>query len=364
MIHYAFRFVMSLVLCLTCFSSYAQDVTTVFSDLDYRFIGPYRGGRVTAVAGIPNKPYTFFMGSTGGGVWKTDDAGNYWNNVSDGQIECGSIGSIAIHPKYSDIMYVGTGSSSPRGNISAGIGIYRSDDGGSTWKHKGLDKAGQIGDVVFHPDRPEVAYVASLGNIFGKNKERGVFKTIDGGETWSHSLFVNDFTGCVDLAIHPNNPNILYACMWTAERKPHTLIDGSASGGLYKSTDAGKTWNKVKNGLPSGVLGKMGVSISTANPDIIYVIVQTKKETDAGVYKSVDGGKNFKLVNSENKLLQRAWYYTRIFADPKEENTVYVTNTGFYRSLDGGKTFNQRLRVPHTDNHAIWINPNDNNIIY
>ena len=221
----------------------AQTLNELFKDvLDYRFIGPYRGGRATTAIGIPDKPHTFFMGTTGGGVWKTDDAGMTWNNVSDGQIKCGSIGSIAAHTKYPDIMYVGTGSDSPRGNISSGIGLYKSVDGGKNWSHSGLNKAGQIGDIIFHPDNPDVAYVAALGNIFGPNKQRGVFKTIDGGKSWEHSLYLSDTVGAVDLAIHPNNPQVLYAGMWRAERKPWTLIDGGTEGGLYKTEDGGTSW--------------------------------------------------------------------------------------------------------------------------
>ena len=337
---------------------YAQSINDKFKDvLDYRFIGPYRGGRATAGIGILGKPHTFFMGTTGGGVWKTDDAGMTWNNVSDGQIKCGSIGSIAAHPKYTDIMYVGTGSDSPRGNISSGIGIYKSVDGGVTWNHAGLNKAGQIGNIVFHPDNPDVAYVAALGNIFGPNKERGVFKTTDGGKSWKHSFYLSDTVGAIDLAMHPLNPQVIYAGMWRAERKPWTLIDGGKEGGLYKSEDGGETWNKVSKGLPTGLIGKIGVDISPADPNIIYVIQQTAIEKDGGVYKSTDGGKSFKRINGDHKLRQRGWYYSRIIADPQDANTVYVTNTGFYRSIDGGKTFNQRMWVPHGDCHSVWINP-------
>ena len=335
-----------------------QPLNETFKDvLDYRFMGPYRGGRATTAIGIPDKPHTFYMGSTGGGVWKTDDAGMTWNNISDGQIKCGSIGAIAAHPKYSDIMYVGTGSDSPRGNISSGIGIYKSMDGGKTWDHSGLNKAGQIGDIIFHPDNPDVAYVAALGNIFGPNKQRGVFKTMDGGKTWDHSFYLSDTVGAVDLAMHPNNPQIIYAGMWRVERKPWTLIDGGKEGGLYKSEDAGKTWKKINNGLPRGLIGKIGVDISPADPEVIYVIQQTAVEKDGGVYKSMDGGMSFKRINGDHKLRQRGWYYSRIFADPQDPNTVYVTNTGFYRSIDGGKTFDQRMRVPHGDCHSVWINP-------
>jgi photosystem II stability/assembly factor-like uncharacterized protein len=336
---------------------------TLKDAVKYRFLGPYRGGRATTAIGIKEKPFTFFMGTTGGGVWKTDDAGNTWDNISDGQIKCGSIGSIAIHPKYSDVMYVGTGSDSPRGNISAGIGIYKSVDGGKTWNHAGLDKTGQIGDIVFHPDNPDVAYVAALGNIFGPNKERGVYKTTDGGKSWKHSFYLSDTVGALDLALHPNNPDVLYAGMWRAERKPWTMIDGGMDGGLFKTIDGGSTWNKVHNGLPKGLIGRIGVDISPVDPDIIYVIQQTFEEKDGGVYKSTDGGKNFKRINGDHNLRQRGWYYSRIFADPADKNTVYVTNTGFYRSIDGGKNFDQRLRVPHGDCHSVWINPNDPDII-
>lgn len=331
--------------------------------MEYRFLGPYRGGRATTAVGIADQPYTFFMGSTGGGVWRTDDAGNTWENVSDGQIKCGSIGSIAIHPKYTDIMYVGTGSDSPRGNVSAGIGIYKSVDGGKTWNHSGLENSGQLGDIVFHPDNSDIAYAAALGNIFGPNKERGVYKTTDGGKSWTQSLYLSDTTGAIDLAIHPRNPNVIYAGMWRAERKPWTLIDGGKEGGLYKTEDGGDSWEKVENGLPNGLIGKIGVDISPVDPNIIYVIQQTAVEEDGGVYKSMDGGKSFQRINGDHKLRQRGWYYSRIFVDPQDKNTVYVTNTGFYRSIDGGKSFDQRLRVPHGDCHSVWINPRNPDII-
>ena len=330
--------------------------------MEYRMIGPYRGGRVTAVAGIPDQPYTFYMGATGGGVWKTEDAGTSWRNVSDGTFEAGSIGAVAVAQSDPNVVYVGTGSAAPRGNISSGVGLYKSTDAGVTWKGIGLDKAGQVGKIVIHPQNPDLVYVAALGNIFGPNPERGVFRSSDGGATWTHVLSVSDSTGAVDLAMDPNNPRILYAGMWRAERKPWTLIDGSTEGGVYKSTDSGDTWKRLEGGLPGGLVGKVGVAVSPANSDRVWVIQATADEKKGGLYRSDDGGKSFSRINREHNLRQRAWYYTYVIADPQDENTVYVLNTGFYKSIDGGKTF-ESIRVPHGDNHGLWINPHNTDIL-
>ena len=330
--------------------------------MEYRMIGPYRGGRVTAVAGIPDQPYTFYMGATGGGVWKTEDAGTSWRNVSDGTFEAGSIGAVAVAQSDPNVVYVGTGSAAPRGNISSGVGLYKSTDAGVTWKGIGLDKAGQVGKIVIHPQNPDLVYVAALGNIFGPNPERGVFRSSDGGATWSHVLSVSDSTGAVDLAMDPNNPRILYAGMWRAERKPWTLIDGSTEGGVYKSTDSGDTWKRLEGGLPGGLVGKVGVAVSPANSNRVWVIQATADEKKGGLYRSDDGGKSFSRINREHNLRQRAWYYTYVIADPQDENTVYVLNTGFYKSIDGGKTF-ESIRVPHGDNHGLWINPHNTDIL-
>ncbi len=346
----------------------AQDDPNVVYDpvlyqaLDYRLIGPYRGGRVTAVAGIADQPYTFYMGATGGGVWKTEDAGQTWGNVSDGYVKAGSIGAVAVAPSDPNVVYVGTGSAAPRGNISPGVGLYKSTDAGATWKAVGLEKAGQIGKVVIHPKDPDRVYVAALGNIFGPNPERGVFRSTDGGETWQHVLAISDSTGAVDLAMDPNNPRILYAGMWRAERKPWTLIDGGTEGGVYKSTDAGETWTRLKGGLPGGLLGKVGVAVSPANSNRVWVLQATAEEKDGGLYRSDDGGKSFRRINREHNLRQRAWYYTYVIADPQDENTVYVLNTGMYKSIDGGKTF-ERIRVPHGDNHGLWVNPHNTDVM-
>ena len=334
----------------------AQMNEILLQGLEYRSIGPSRGGRSSTAVGVPGKDFTFFMGATGGGIWKTEDAGTTWTNVSDKQIPCGSIGSIAVAPSDPNVIYVGTGSPDPRGNVSMGIGMYKSTDGGSTWKFSGLPKAGQIGKVVIHPDNPDELWVGVLGNIFGSNPERGVYHSNDGGKTWNHVLFISDKTGCIDLAINPRNPRILYAGMWTAERKPWTFIDGSDEGGVWKSIDGGLNWNRVEGGLPDGIVGRVGLAISPANPDRMWVIQEAQDEKKGGIYRSDDGGETFSRINREHKLRQRAWYYNRIIAHPTDQNIVYVTNVGFFKSIDGGRSFD-RIRVPHGDNHGLWINP-------
>ncbi len=335
----------------------------LFSQMKYRSVGPTRGGRSSAITGVPNQPFTFYMGGSGSGVWKTDDAGTTWNNISDGQIKVGSIGAIAVAPSDENVVFVGTGSAAPRGNISTGNGIYKSTDAGKTWTHIGLPKAGLIGQIQIHPQNPDLVYVAVLGNIFGPNPERGVYRSKDGGANWENVLFVSDKTGAVDISMDVNNPRVLYAGMWQVERKPWTLIDGGSEGGIHKSTDGGDTWKKLKGGLPGGLLGRIGVSVSRANSDKVYAIIQAAKEESGGVYVSNNAGSSWSKVNSDHKLRQRGWYYSNITADPQDENTVYVSNTGFYRSTDGGRTFNDRIRTPHGDNHGVWINPNNPKIM-
>jgi photosystem II stability/assembly factor-like uncharacterized protein len=334
----------------------------LYEGLKYRLIGPFRGGRSTTVTGIPSQPHTFLMGTTGGGVWKTEDAGGNWKNISDKYINCGSIGAIEVSLSDPNIMYAGTGSASPRGNISAGIGMFKSSDGGETWQAIGLKKAGQISKIQIHPKNPDLVYAAVLGNVFGKNPERGVYRSKDGGASWDKIHYLNDSTGASDLVMDPNNPRVLYAGMWRVERKPWTIIDGSDGGGLYKSTDGGDTWKKLAGGLPTGIGGKIGVAISPVNSQKVWMIREMKEESKGGIYHSSDGGKSWKRINGEHTLRQRAWYYSRIFADPKDEHTVYVTNTGFYRSVDGGKKFS-RISTPHGDNHDLWINPDNPQIM-
>lgn len=355
-------FIVFLISCISILEGQAQVDQSLFKAMKYRFAGPYRGGRVTTVTGIPTQKHTFFMGSTGGGVWKTEDGGGSWENISDKDIKCGSIGAIEVAPSDPQVLYVGTGSASPRGNISAGIGMFRSEDGGDSWKAIGLEDAGQIGKIQIHPNDPDLVYAAVLGNVFGKNEMRGVYRSKDGGAFWERVLFHSDSIGAIDLVMDPNNPRILYAGMWRVERKPWTLIDGAAEGGLYKSTDGGDNWQKLEGGLPTGIGGRVGVAVSPANADRIWMIREMKEEKKGGIYRSDDGGKSWTKVNREHKLRQRAWYYSRIFADPQDENTVYVLNTSMYKSIDGGQNFS-RISTPHGDNHCLWINPHDTDIM-
>lgn len=327
--------------------------STVFSGMKYRMVGPLRGGRSTAVAGYPGQMHSFLMGTTGGGVWRTSDAGNSWTNITDGFFG-GSMGAIAIAPSNSNVIYAGTGSADPRGNTSAGHGLYKSDDGGKTWDFSGLPEAGQIGKIRVHPKNENLVYVAALGHIFGPNPERGVYRSKDGGDTWEAVLQLSDTTGAISLAMNPQNPNELYAGMWRAERKPWSMISGGKEGGIYKSSDGGDHWEKLTNGLPKGMTGKIGITVSPANPERVWALIEA--EPDGGVYRSDDAGKSWIRVNSDNNLRQRAWYYTHMVADPQDEHTVYALNTGLYRSVDGGKTYTG-IPVPHGDVHDLWINP-------
>ena len=331
---------------------------SLIEGLTYRSVGFSRGGRSTAVAGVHGQPLVYYMGSTGGGVWKTTDAGNNWTNVSDGYFGVGAIGAIAVADSDPNVVYVGTGSACPRGNISVGDGIYKSTDAGKTWKHIGLRQAGQIGKVRVHPENPDLVYVAALGHIFGPNEERGIFRSADGGENWEKVYFINDQVGFVDLAMDVTNPRILYAGAWRAERKPWSMISGSEEGGIFKTTDGGDTWEKLEGGLPTGMVGKTSVAVSPVKPDRVWVLIEAEREV-AGIYRSDDGGESWTRINSDANLLQRAWYYIHIYADPRDEDTVYALNTGFYKSIDGGKTFDTRIQVPHGDNHDLWINPED-----
>ena len=331
----------------------------LFSSMRFRLLGPFRGGRSTAVAGFTAQPHTFLMGSTGGGVWKTEDAGTSWRNISDGFFG-GSIGAVDIADSDPNVIYVGTGSADIRGNSSAGRGVWKSVDAGVTWSFIGLPESGAIRRIEVHPTNPDLVYVAALGHPFGKNPERGVYRSRDGGKTWDHVLALNDSTGMSDLAMNPANPRVIYAAAWRAERKPWTLISGGPEGGIYQTTDGGDTWKKLAGGLPTGIVGKIGVTVSRANPDRVWAIIEA--EPAGGIYRSDDAGKTWTRTNSENKLRQRAWYYTRIVADPVDENTVYGLNVQIFRSVDGGKTFDV-INVPHGDTHDLWINPTNRNLM-
>ena len=354
-----------LLLIFNTNSSYSQEISTeqLYESLEWKFAGPYRGGRSTAVSGVISKPYTFYMGTTGGGVWKTTDAGNNWKNISDGQITVGSIGAISVSESDENVIYVGTGSADPRGNISIGNGIYKSVDSGENWEFIGLPKAGLIGKIEIHPRNSDIVYVAALGNIFGPNAERGVYKTIDGGKNWQKVYFISNKTGARDVEINPDNENEILASFWTVQRKPWTLVDGSDEGGVFMSKDAGKSWKKLTEGLPKGLTGKIQVEYSPANSSRLWAMIQAQKEEEGGLYRSDDGGKTWNRINRDHKLRQRGWYYSHINADPVNENIIYASNTGFYKSVDGGKTFDERLYTQHGDNHGVWINPNDNKIM-
>ena len=320
--------------------------------MKFRNIGPFRGGRVTAVTGVPGDSLTYYMGSTGGGVWKTTDAGTSWENISDDSFEVGSIGAVAVAPSDPNVVYVGTGSACPRGNVSPGNGVYRSTDAGKTWDHVGLVEAGQIARIHVHPKDPDVVYVAALGHIFGPNDERGVFRSLDGGSTWDKVLYVNERAGAVDLTMDPSNPRVLFAAIWEAERKPWTMLSGGESSGLYRTKDGGDSWEELTEGLPEGIKGRIGVSISAADSSRVWALVEAD---EGGLFRSDDGGDEFRLINPDRNFRQRAWYYTHVFADPQSSQTVYVLNTGIWKSTDGGKTFSY-IRAPHGDHHDLWIN--------
>ena len=331
-------------------------VAKLYEGLEFRNIGPYRGGRVTAVAGVRGQPLVFYQGATGGGVWKTVDGGSNWQPISDKDFKTGSVGGIGVAESDPNVIYAGMGEAPIRGNVSHGDGVYKSTDAGKTWKNVGLEKTYQIARVRVHPKNPDLVYVAALGHVWGPNPERGIYRSKDGGASWEKVLFVSEKTGASDLVMDPTNPRILYAGFWQVHRKPWALVSGGPEGGIWKTADGGDTWKKLTEGLPEGIVGKVGVAVSAPRPERVWALVESKDK--GGVYRSDDGGEKWTRVNSENKLRQRAWYYTRIYADTKNPETVYALNTGFYRSTDGGRTFNP-IRVPHGDNHDLWIDPDE-----
>jgi photosystem II stability/assembly factor-like uncharacterized protein len=336
-------------------SSAAQTIDPkLWSGMQYRNVGPIRGGRVTAVTGVEQQPYTFYMGSTGGGVWKTTDAGHSFINVSDGQIAVGSIGAMMVAPSDPNIIYVGTGSSKIRSNVSIGNGMYKSTDAGKTWTHIGLDAAGQIATVRVDPTHPDIVYVAAQGNPFKANPERGVYKTTDGGKTWTLVFHLSDTAGAADLEIQPGHPNVLFACMWHALRTGWTIISGAEEGGIYKSTDSGAHWTKLGGGLPKGLFGRSNVAVSNANPNRLYTIIEAKP--GQGFYRSDDAGATWTLVNHDNAISTRGFYYSTLGGDPNNADVVWLGDETWFKSTDAGKTF-KRMPIPHGDNHDVWINP-------
>ena len=324
--------------------------------LEWRSIGPYRGGRVTAVAGVTGQRNVYYFGGTGSGIWKSVNSGVSWTNLSDGQLGTGSVGAVAVSESDPNVIYAGMGEACIRGNVSHGDGVYRSLDAGRTWTNMGLRDSRQIGRVRIHPENPDLVYVAALGHTFGSNHERGVFRSRDGGRSWSCVLFVNDSTGAADLCLDPRNPRVMYATTWQAHRTPWSLESGGPGSGLWKSSDGGDTWKRLtEEGLPKGPWGRVGVAVSPANTDRVWAMIEADS---GGVYRSDDAGRSWKRVNSGRNLRQRAWYYTHIYADPQSADVVYVLNVGFFRSKDGGATF-ETLSPPHGDNHDLWIDPRD-----
>lgn len=326
-----------------------------FAALTYRPVGPNRGGRVTAVAGHAKQPGTFYMGATGGGVWKTTDYGVTWVPISDGQIATGSIGAIRVAASDPNVVYVGTGSEAIRSNVIVGKGVYRSADAGKTWTHAGLANVGQIGAIEVDPRNADVAYVAALGDPFGRSPDRGVYRTRDGGKSWQKVLFVADSVGAVDLAMNPSSPDEIYAGMWRAERKPWTIISGARVGGVYKTTDGGDHWTQLTNGLPRGLRGKLSIDVARSNPKVVYVLIEAEP-SEAGVYRSDDAGATWTRQGNQAGILRRPFYYTYLNVDPKNPDRVWVNNETFWLSTDAGKTF-RAVSTPHGDNHGMWIDP-------
>ncbi len=331
--------------------------SSLYKALDYRLIGPFRGGRSSAVTGVKGEPKLFYFGAAGGGVWRTTDGGTTWENISDGYFG-GSVGSVSVAPSDHNVIYVGGGEITVRGNMSSGYGVWKSEDAGKTWQDKGLKNSRQIGRIRINPNNPDIVYAAVLGNVYKPTPDRGVYKSTDGGNTWKKTLFVNDQAGAFDLVMDPTNPRILYASTWRVQRTPYSFSSGGEGSALWKSTDSGETWKEIsKNeGFAQDTLGIIGVTVSPVNSDRVWAIVENQDK--GGVYRSDDAGKTWKYVNSDRSLRQRAWYYSRIYADTHDADKVYVVNVQYHTSTDGGKTFSSD-NAPHGDHHDLWIAPED-----
>lgn len=339
--------------------SAAQNLDSLFKYVKYRNIGPFRGGRSVCASGVVGDPLTYYMGTTGGGLWKTEDAGVSWRNISDGFFKTGSVGAVAVSENEPNVVYVGMGEHAPRGVMTTyGDGVYKSTDAGKTWKKMGLEKTLQIARIVIHPRNSDIVYVAAQGAINGPTQDRGIYKSTNGGVTWTKVLFVNDLTGCAELSMDMSNPKVLYAAMWHHQRLPWKVISGGPGSGLYKSVDGGDTWEKIHNGLPKE-LGKMAIAVSRANPEKVYAVIESDTEKEqGGLFVSNDAGKSWNKVSSNHELVQRAWYYIEVFPDTQDENTVYVMSASALRSIDGGKTWDH-IYTQHGDYHDVWINPHN-----
>ena len=328
---------------------------TIYQALEWRSIGPYRGGRVLTVAGDPVNPAVFYFGSCGGGVWKTDDAGTYWHNISDGYFSTGAVGAIAVSSSDPNVVYVGMGEACIRGNISHGDGVYRSTDGGKTWVHLGLEDTRHISRIRIHPTNPDLVYVAALGHVFGPNSERGIYRSSDGGQSWEQVLYKSDNAGAADLSMDTSNPRILYAAIYEARRYPWSLVSGGPDSGIYKSTDGGTTWEDLSNnhGLPKGVIGRIGVAASPAKAGRVWALIEAE---DGALFRSDDSGATWQRTCDQRQLRSRPFYYTHVIPDPQNAETVYVLASRNWKSTDGGHTFT-RFSTPHEDNHDMWIDP-------
>jgi len=357
-------FIVIISLTLAIHVSSGQPLDSVFKFVKFRNIGPFRGGRSVCASGVVGNALVYYMGTTGGGLWKTEDAGVSWKNVSDGFFKTGSVGAVAVSESDPNIVYVGTGEHAPRGVMTTyGDGVYKSFDGGKTWKKMGLEKTLQISRIAIHPKNPDIVYVAAQGAINGPTPDRGIYKSTNGGLSWTRVLFVNEQTGCSELSMDISNPKVLYAAMWYHQRLPWKVVSGGNGSGLYKSVDGGHTWEKMQTGLPKE-MGKMAIAVSRANPDKVYALIEsdTQKET-GGLFGSDDAGKTWRKITGNHELLQRAWYYIEVFADPQDENVLYVMSAPALRSIDGGKTW-EHLSGWHGDYHDLWINPtNSKNMI-
>ena len=329
--------------------------------LKWRCIGPPRGGRVVAVAGDPNDKAVFYFGGCAGGVWKTIDGGQYWRCVTDGFFKTASMGALSVARSDPNVIYAGTGETAIRLDVSYGDGVYKSTDAGATWQHMGLRETRFIGRFAVHPQNADLVYAAALGDIFGSNEERGVYRSKDGGKNWEKVLYRNADTGAVDISMDPNNPRILFATMWQARRSFWNLSSGGPGCGLFRTTDGGDTWEEITRmpGLPDGPLGKMGVAVSPAQAGRVWALIEAVDEK-TGLYRSENYGATWKLVSNNRDLMHRPWYYTHVFADTGNANTVFIANFSFFRSIDGGENFTE-VATPHGDNHDLWIDPNDPN---